>query len=62
MALAADDESVDLRRIRAVVFDLGGVLIDIDFRRCIAAARHLGLQAVWVTHPEKITPVLFGAG
>ena len=32
-----------MEEIDSVVFDLGGVLVDLDAERCIAAFRHLGM-------------------
>lgn len=36
----------DMNKIKNVVFDLGGVLVDLDIDRCIAAFRSLGMDAV----------------
>ena len=35
-----------MENIRNVVFDLGGVLVDLDIDRCKAAFRSLGMEAV----------------
>ena len=35
-----------MESIKNVVFDLGGVLVPLDMERCIAAFRHLGMDAV----------------
>ena len=35
-----------MEKIKNVVFDLGGVLVDLDLNRCIAAFRTLGMDAV----------------
>lgn len=35
-----------MESIKNVVFDLGGVLVPLDLNRCIAAFRHLGMDAV----------------
>lgn len=35
-----------MNKIKNVVFDLGGVLVDLDIDRCIAAFRSLGMDAV----------------
>lgn len=35
-----------MEQIENVVFDLGGVLVDLDIERCRAAFRHLGMDAV----------------
>ena len=35
-----------MEKIKNVVFDLGGVLVGLDFDRCTAAFRSLGMDAV----------------
>ena len=35
-----------MEEIDSVVFDLGGVLVDLDAERCIAAFRHLGMPQI----------------
>ena len=35
-----------MEKIKNVVFDLGGVLVGLDFDRCTAAFRNLGMDAV----------------
>ena len=35
-----------MNTIKTVVFDLGGVLVDLDRDRCIGAFRSLGMDAV----------------
>lgn len=36
----------DMQQIKNVIFDLGGVLVDLDIERCIAAFRLLGMNRV----------------
>lgn len=36
----------DMQQIKNVIFDLGGVLVDLDIERCIAAFRLLGMKRV----------------
>lgn len=36
----------DMQQIKNVIFDLGGVLVDLDIERCIAAFRLLGMNQV----------------
>lgn len=46
-----------LSRIKTIIFDIGGVLVDLDFERCIDAFRELGIegaeQMVSCYHPAE---------
>ena len=35
-----------MKEIKNVIFDLGGVLVDLDIERCTAAFRELGMPRV----------------
>lgn len=45
--------------IRNIIFDLGGVLVSLDQRRCIEAMRQVGIDAIANYVEERRTEDLF---
>ena len=45
--------------IRNIIFDLGGVLVSLDQRRCIEAMRQVGIDAITNYVEERRTEDLF---
>lgn len=40
--------------IKAIVFDMGGVLIDLDYDRCVAAYKALGFEEICDSDFKKV--------
>ena len=48
-------------KIKNVVFDLGGVLINLDFDNCLNAFRKAGYVDCGIFHPNSVAVARYGA-
>lgn len=46
-----------MNRIKNIIFDLGGVLLDLDVHRCLERLEGIGLHEVRQWRPERMKKV-----